>query len=145
MGYNGDGFISLEEMTRYLTSVFKVMYETQPGTAERMGVSALELAAVTAEQAFIDADLNHDGRLSFEEFKIWYSATNGSDARGQSTDGSSSSSSSAEAASADSRPTLDDARELSRLNAFSVEEVFSAFADVANDDGSIDQESFQTV
>ena len=67
--YNGDGFISLEEMTRYLTSVFKVMYETQPGTAERMGVSAEELAAVTAEQAFVDADLNHDGRLSFDEFQ----------------------------------------------------------------------------
>ena len=41
--YNGDGVISLEEMTRYLTSVFKVMYETQPGTAERVGVSAVEL------------------------------------------------------------------------------------------------------
>ena len=27
--YNGDGYISLEEMTRYLASVFKVMYETQ--------------------------------------------------------------------------------------------------------------------
>ena len=47
--YNGDGVISLEEMTRYLTSVFKVMYETQAGTAERMGVSAEELAAVTAQ------------------------------------------------------------------------------------------------
>ena len=67
--YNGDGFISLEEMTRYLTSVFKVMYETQPGTQERMGVSAEQLAGVTAEQAFVDADLNHDGRLSFEEFQ----------------------------------------------------------------------------
>jgi Ca2+-binding EF-hand superfamily protein len=72
--YNGDGFISLEEMTRYLTSVFKVMYETQPGTAERMGVSAEELAVVTAEQAFEDADVNHDGRLSFEEFQKWYSS-----------------------------------------------------------------------
>ena len=41
---DGDGTISLDEMTTYLTSVFKVMYETQPGTAERMGVSAEELA-----------------------------------------------------------------------------------------------------
>ena len=56
-------------MTRYLASVFKVMYETQPGTAEQMGVSAEDLATVTAEQAFEDADLNHDGRLSFEEFQ----------------------------------------------------------------------------
>ena len=54
--YNGDEYISLEEMTRYLASVFKVMYETQPGTAEQMGVSAEDLATVTAEQAFEDAD-----------------------------------------------------------------------------------------
>ena len=70
--YNGDGFISLEEMTRYLASVFKVMFEVQPGTAEQMGVTPDELAAVTANQAFEDADLNHDGRLSFEEFQQWY-------------------------------------------------------------------------
>ena len=73
--YNGDGFISMEEMTRYLTSVFKVMYETQPGTAERMGVSAEELAKVTGEQAFADADLNHDGKLLYlsdnDEFQQW--------------------------------------------------------------------------
>merc|ERR1719453_1706480 len=50
--YNGDGVISLDEMTRYLTSVFKVMYEVEPGTQERLGVSAEELAAVTAEEAF---------------------------------------------------------------------------------------------
>ena len=30
------------------------------------------LAAVTAEQAFVDADVNHDGVLSFDEFKRWY-------------------------------------------------------------------------
>jgi len=69
---DGDGTISLDEMTSYLTSVFKVLYETQPGTAERMGVSAEELASVTAEQAFVDADMDHDGKLSFEEFKKWY-------------------------------------------------------------------------
>ena len=45
---NGDGFISLEEMTTYLTSVFKVLYETQPETRARMGVSAEELAAPRA-------------------------------------------------------------------------------------------------
>ena len=66
--YNGDGFISLEEMTRYLASVFKVMYETQPGTAEQMGVSAEDLATVTAEQAFEDLIANVRFRgLSFEK------------------------------------------------------------------------------
>ena len=43
--------ISLEEMTRYLTSVFKVMYETQPGTGERVGVTAEELARKTSPPA----------------------------------------------------------------------------------------------
>ena len=38
--YNGNGVISLEEMTGYLTSVFKIMYHAKEGTAEHMGVSA---------------------------------------------------------------------------------------------------------
>ena len=43
-----------------------------------MGVSAEELAMVTGEQAFADADLNHDGKLSFDEFQQWYAAESGS-------------------------------------------------------------------
>jgi len=70
--YNRDGFISLDEMTKYITSVFKVMFESNPGTREAMGVSAEELGRVTAERAFTDCDANHDGQLSFEEFKQWY-------------------------------------------------------------------------
>ena len=73
--YNGDGVISLEEMTRYLTSVFKIMYETQPGTAERVALSPEELAANTAERAFEEADVDEDGALSFAEFQSWYSQT----------------------------------------------------------------------
>ena len=73
--YNGDGFITLEDMTIYLISVFKVMYETQPGTAERIGMSTDELAAVKGKQAFEDVDLNHDGRLSYDKFQQWYSST----------------------------------------------------------------------
>jgi hypothetical protein len=69
----GSGYISLEEMTRYLTSVYRIVYETQPETGDRLSVGPEELAAVTAEQAFKDADLNHDGKLSLEEFKAWYS------------------------------------------------------------------------
>ena len=74
---NGDGFISVEEMSRYMTSVFKVLYETQPETAQAIGVGPEELAAVTTEQCFDEADLNHDGRLSFDEFKRWYSKSGG--------------------------------------------------------------------
>ena len=35
--YNGDGVITQDEMTRYLTSVFTVMYELEPSTQGRMG------------------------------------------------------------------------------------------------------------
>jgi Ca2+-binding EF-hand superfamily protein len=142
--YNNDGFISLVEMTRYLASVFKVMYETQPGTKERMGVSAEKLAEVTAEQAFTDADLNHDGRLSFEEFRLWYSGNNGSSAGGD-VGGGSRSEAPTVAVQPDERPTLQEVRELLGLGSYSVEEVFSSFADASDAEGSLDQEAFTRV
>ena len=69
---NGDGFISLKEMTQYLHSVFKVMYATNEGMQKSIGASAEQLATATAQEAFASADLNHDGRLSYDEFKRWY-------------------------------------------------------------------------
>jgi len=76
---NGDGFVSLDEMISYLTGVFKVLYETVPGTAESVGVSPKELAIATAETAFMESDLNHDGKLSYEEFAAWFNEGGGSD------------------------------------------------------------------
>lgn len=70
--YNNDGYISQEEMTRYLTSVFKVLFETSKDTQNRLGVSPAELGRLTAEQAFLEADSDKDGRLSFDEFHSWY-------------------------------------------------------------------------
>lgn len=77
---NQDGFISLDEMVRYLASVFKVLYETSPGTNEKLGVQPEELATITAEQCFLEADLNADGKLSFDEFVTWYSKSSGFEA-----------------------------------------------------------------
>lgn len=68
---NGDGYITQEEMINYMTSIFKVMYETTDSTKTKMGVSPEELAQATAEQCFKEADLNGDNKLSFEEFKKW--------------------------------------------------------------------------
>ena len=61
---DGDGLISKDEMKRYLLCVFKVMYATQHGTEERMGVSAEALAETTSAQCFAEADLDRDGQYS---------------------------------------------------------------------------------
>ena len=56
--YNSDGVVSLEEMTRYLTAVFKVMYHAEPGTEGSMCCTAEEPAAVTASQKIVRQDKN---------------------------------------------------------------------------------------
>ncbi|RHY22576.1 hypothetical protein DYB36_011874 [Aphanomyces astaci] len=66
---NGDGSISLEEMTQYLTSVFRVLFELSDQPRQLSGVSPVELATVTAAQAFHHVDLNPDGRIRLDEFK----------------------------------------------------------------------------
>ncbi len=60
--HNADGYISPSEMVLYLSSVFKVMYATHEGTGTRLGVNPEELAQVTAQQCFADADVDGDGR-----------------------------------------------------------------------------------
>uniref|UniRef100_A0AAV1THU3 EF-hand domain-containing protein n=1 Tax=Peronospora matthiolae TaxID=2874970 RepID=A0AAV1THU3_9STRA len=74
--YNGDGFISLEEMTRYLTSVFRVLFQVA-SDAQSLGVTPDELGRVTAQQAFAEADQDHDGRLTLKEFQSWYQQPGG--------------------------------------------------------------------
>ncbi|RHY26340.1 hypothetical protein DYB32_007729 [Aphanomyces invadans] len=72
---NGDGFISREEMTEYLTAVFKVLLQTSPALHAQLGhVSADHLAQATTGQAFATCDLNHDNKLSIDEFTAWYQA-----------------------------------------------------------------------
>ena len=50
------------------------MYASNESMEAAIGASATELALVTAREAFETADLNHDGRLSFDEFKKWYAS-----------------------------------------------------------------------
>merc|ERR1712039_657705 len=75
---NGDGFISMDEMFKFLTSVFKVVLTPNVmGVMRGMGVqvdSAEELASVTSLECFKGADLNHDGKLSLQEFTTWFFA-----------------------------------------------------------------------
>lgn len=75
---NGDGFISMDEMYKFLTSVFKVVLTPGViGVMNSMGVqveSPEDLASVTALECFKTSDLNHDGKLSVAEFKNWFYA-----------------------------------------------------------------------
>eukprot|EP00931_Biecheleriopsis_adriatica_P094117 TRINITY_DN6779_c0_g1_i1.p1 TRINITY_DN6779_c0_g1~~TRINITY_DN6779_c0_g1_i1.p1 ORF type:complete len:371 (+),score=91.20 TRINITY_DN6779_c0_g1_i1:73-1113(+) len=75
---NGDGYISMDEMYKFLTSVFKVVLTPAVMRAmSSMGVtveSAEDLASVTSLECFKTADLNQDGKLSVEEFKQWFYA-----------------------------------------------------------------------
>ena len=63
--FNADGFISLTEFTTYLASVFKTMFMLQPETQAEIGASPEELAKVTAEECFAEADINLDGYFDF--------------------------------------------------------------------------------
>merc|ERR1719329_1868017 len=73
---NGDGVISMDEMFKFLTSVFRVVLTPNVmAVMNSLGVSVdspQDLASVTALECFKTADLNHDGRLSFAEFKRWF-------------------------------------------------------------------------
>lgn len=59
-----DGYLSLEEMTRYMRAVFAALYETSEQIRSTIDVSPKELARITAIQCFADADTDGDGYLS---------------------------------------------------------------------------------
>jgi len=75
---NGDGLISKEEMSLFLTSVFRVVLSRQvmeDMKKQNVEVSGPEeLAEVTTDECFASADLNHDGSLTIEEFRKWFNA-----------------------------------------------------------------------
>ena len=133
---NGDGFISLEEMTQYLASVFKVLYELQPNTEMTANVSATELAVVTAEHAFEEADLNHDGRLSFEEFSRWYAESEGADGVEEEV--------TEEGVDDEGKYSLLELRRLTNLETYTSDQVFEVFAEEADDDGLLSFEGVET-
>ena len=63
-------------MYKYLTAVFKVLYVVNPSMEKQLnGVDAETLGTTTTDQVFLQCDANKNGRLNFEEFKKWYTAT----------------------------------------------------------------------
>ena len=83
---------------------------------------------MTAVQAFEDADLNHDGRLSYDEFKRWYLSSTPDSAAQQESFGS--------------QLTTDDVRSITGFNNYSSDELFEHFALVADDEGLINKQRF---
>lgn len=69
---DGDGFITKLEMTRYLAAVFRVLFGASPDTATAVGVSPEVLADVTATDVLSKADTDKDGRISLDEFRVWW-------------------------------------------------------------------------
>ena len=65
--------MSLEECEQYLHSVFKMVSETNPGATG--DATPEELAVHTAASIFEKFDVNHDGKLSYEEFRSFFQSS----------------------------------------------------------------------
>lgn len=129
---NRDGFISLNEMARYLTSVFSVIAETSPHIFQQHGVDPSELGKITARQCFQEADTDHDGHLSFEEFRRWYSKP-GYGEFNQMIGGQQQQKQQAlpGAGASSSLPPLDEIRTISGMGLVEADDVFDIFQEVA--------------
>ena len=64
-----NGFLDLSEFTAYLVRVFRALAHTPAFQVH--GASPEQMAKATAAHCFDDADANHDGVLSFDEFSAW--------------------------------------------------------------------------
>ena len=89
-----------------------------------------DLAEATAKDAFLHADLDRDGNLTLEEFRAWYQRNGMSDE--------------VPGAVKPSKVSLTILRQLTNLSAYSVHEILEIFADVVNENGAIDRDTFET-
>jgi len=69
----GRGYITHAGFRQYLTSLYTVVAARDPAVFEKYGVTPAELASVTGESAFREADTDCDGRIDWGEFKEWFS------------------------------------------------------------------------
>jgi len=69
---DGDGYITYDEMLRYMTSFFEVCFALDTTMKKRFGnITAEQVGIATAKHCFERADANGDGRISYEEFTQW--------------------------------------------------------------------------
>jgi len=139
---NGDGFISLDEMVTYLTSMFSMLYSINPSIEDEVGTGPKELAVQTARQAFVDADLNRDGRLSFEEFTRWYLTVDTVEGKGKRDEEGEEDDYEGRGGQDQQEITLSELRKLTTFKMHSPEEVFDAFARCTDERGMMNRESF---
>jgi Ca2+-binding EF-hand superfamily protein len=120
--YDGSGSISRQEMERYLTCVFRVVYEIEKQTKDAMGVPPEQLAKITTDQCFDEADLDDDDSLSFEEFKKWYARPSGATTTAKVVRQASD--------TANNAISLESVKQITGLGSRSVEDVMEMFAEV---------------
>jgi Ca2+-binding EF-hand superfamily protein len=99
-----------------------------------MGMSCNELARATVEEAFKEADLNNDSKLSLEEFVKWYGgSTNNMNISQDIQDATEK---------AAKKISLAELRRITHLGNTSVHDVFEIFAEATSPDGTISREAF---
>ena len=125
---DGNGYVSLEECEQYLHSVFKMVEETN-ASGTLGGATPAQLAVHTAASVFEKFDVNHDGKLSYEEFRSFFRA-----AIVPST--------SAQVDSAPHEVGLAKVKQLTGLGSISAEEAFERVAVEAGTDGTVSREAF---
>ena len=75
---DGDGFITRDEMALYFTAFFTVAFDLSVSLQSTVGAntSVEQIGRATADQCFDEVDLNGDGRITFDEFRHWYTQPN---------------------------------------------------------------------
>ena len=131
--YNGDNQISFSEMKRFLTSIFKVMYEAEPSTREQMQCDPETLAEVTTHDAFEKLGLDKSDMMTYEDFESWYTSTDSSSTGAMVRQASSA---------AQQWVSLDEIKRITTLGTRSVADVLSHFKELADEDNNITEEAF---
>jgi Ca2+-binding EF-hand superfamily protein len=145
---DGDGFITQQEMTAYLTSVYRIVFTASPVTAAAMSAAHLtpeSLAQETAAAAVSEADSDGDGRLSLPEFSRWYAgnaALMSPSAPPAPTPAHAASTGSQPTSTQQAWPSYEEVRQTLRLHAFTPRETVRIFRDYAVD-GHLSLSQFQ--